>query len=747
MESLNFFINYRPVKIGFLIKENDFDDLEKAVKLNTILQGGICNPIIPVSKRIKNAETLIKKFDVDLIHPVSSDDFIDSIVKKYHHLKNFTYLNDIIGTVEKKNYIAYYDIIDTYLKISNEGLKFYSSQRSLYRTVSWNSEDELSSVFLILFGAFPNKDDCGIDYEYEYNGFLKASCIKINKNTELIPEINSFRTPLSLTVRNLIYSKNQRYLPGVYLSTTNSFQDLVNFWNLRASGVLNLTFLSNNNIERLKKYTVSFLKNMADYDFKEFVLYHRNLKEKTIANIQSQLSQENLNFKFHSFTKNWKQIKPHIFCFSDKVNSLAYIQKSENNVKINLPEKNFSHFSHFSDDIPKLQLVMATIDSSTKMKNEYVIIPPRIDLEEFYSEHMFFHIFEVRIEKEGFSTFVEIGNKIIEYNFFSFYTFAEGFFKSSNITINLSQAGIITKKIIENFEGISGLDLLKVTGIRDIIQELKSQDSITLSQAEYKIHLGDLKKYDFSFINLPKNKGKLSNSEVFKFALRKNLFRAGLELVCPSCYLTNWITLKEIDEKWKCVYCGNEDLLSPHLKKGDNWRFRKNGLFQKDNNQEGAIPVILTLKFFYDLFKHQKFIFLPALNLEFRKNKCETDFFILNDRWGETVEMGIGECKSEGGKIDKNDVKNLKLIRNQFKKKIACYIIFSKLANNFLPAEIRLFKELVKNQIPIILLTKKELEIAEIHPYSKINNVNPLPHKHVSTMQDISENSIHLYLK
>ena len=72
-------IKYRPIKIGFLIRDGSIDDLVKAAEINTLLWGGIYNPIIPVSKSNKDfSNQLLSLFSVDVqIQAVfSSCDFL-----------------------------------------------------------------------------------------------------------------------------------------------------------------------------------------------------------------------------------------------------------------------------------------------------------------------------------------------------------------------------------------------------------------------------------------------------------------------------------------------------------------------------------------------------------------------------------------------------------------------------------------------------------------------------------------------
>ena len=137
-------------------------------------------------------------------------------------------------------------------------------------------------------------------------------------------------------------------------------------------------------------------------------------------------------------------------------------------------------------------------------------------------------------------------------------------------------------------------------------------------------------------------------------------------------------------------------------------------------------------------------IYTPALDLIADSLPCETDFCILNYGWGE-VEVGIGECKSEKGLIGEKQVDDLLRVREKLRSKgLECYLIFSKTADVFSPAEIDLFHELTEKKAPCILFTNRELEPYE--PYDKYSD-DELPHKHAMTFRDMAFNSAHVYLK
>ena len=69
MDTLRVDICYRPIRIGWAIKSDDFDAYRKAVRYSYALWGGQFNPILFVD-RSDEADDLINLFRVDVIIPV-----------------------------------------------------------------------------------------------------------------------------------------------------------------------------------------------------------------------------------------------------------------------------------------------------------------------------------------------------------------------------------------------------------------------------------------------------------------------------------------------------------------------------------------------------------------------------------------------------------------------------------------------------------------------------------------------------
>jgi hypothetical protein len=88
MPTTSISLRHRPLRIGFLVRPDELQDLRKAAGLCTLLWGGIHNPLIPVSAPDDAfAHQLISLFQVDVLYPVESSEAIDRFVEKHPFLR------------------------------------------------------------------------------------------------------------------------------------------------------------------------------------------------------------------------------------------------------------------------------------------------------------------------------------------------------------------------------------------------------------------------------------------------------------------------------------------------------------------------------------------------------------------------------------------------------------------------------------------------------------------------------------
>lgn len=260
MSSLTLRVNNRPLRIGFLVRDGNLQDIEYSAQINTALWGGIYNPIIPVGDNLDFSESLVSLFRCDLLFPTSNDKLVLDFFSKFIWLKwpdTFDEPN-LFSRDEANKRLLVLDIVPI---ISYYWDKIYRSKNEVNNDavfISWDENDALNLVFTILFGKYPKI--LQRDYKNDFKRGMKSSLYTIT--SDIIPEeLYEKVKPLYLTKDKLIQDTiDSQGLGGIYVGNPDDFYDIISFWNLRASGK-NILFLpiSTYNDKRLKNYSKAHL--------------------------------------------------------------------------------------------------------------------------------------------------------------------------------------------------------------------------------------------------------------------------------------------------------------------------------------------------------------------------------------------------------------------------------------------------------------------------------------------------------
>ena len=112
---------YRPLRIGFLVDVDDIKGVSSSAGINTLLWGGIYNPIIPVlPDDDTQAKELISIFGVDVLKAVQPSEQIENVVNQYPYLKEidgeFCELFHKNGNINRKElrFLDSLNIVDFY---------------------------------------------------------------------------------------------------------------------------------------------------------------------------------------------------------------------------------------------------------------------------------------------------------------------------------------------------------------------------------------------------------------------------------------------------------------------------------------------------------------------------------------------------------------------------------------------------------------------------------------------------------
>ena len=749
MNTTMVYMKKRPVKIGFLIEEGNIDNLVEIAGINTLLWGGIHNPIIPINNSERLSKNIIKTFDVDTISSEKNNKKNNDFIKNRDYFK-IGFESDSVFLDQSETIYKYVDIRHLIHYIWDNILKNKSNDKSDYYIVNWDKADPLNKLFSIDFGYLDNKILGNI--KEIYLDYLSAKEININCGEVLCEDLEMPFNPILLTAKGLQMTYWYKpYNLSFYIGNEDSFDDLLNYWNIRACGC-NIMFLPKNHLERYKNIILKRIKRLDEPIteisgiYKEIDIYYRYGKEDEIKKLLNDIDvkQELIYIKCDNETWSGLKLKPAKYYFSEE-ETLGTIEKKYDNldISIHFNEKLFKK----TRNISRSQKYVVSIDAHLNdidFPDHTINVPNIPQLNKYYTKNISDSIDDIRGKGKAIDIITELASDFLTLNPIKKYGLIKEIFRYIGVEAKYSQAGIITKNIIENFGGIQSCGVFKIRGVRELLNSLNKEKFATSGYVIKNISLeGQFKEYEDLFIE-PRESSKLTEKDVFNFLLRKRVLMPGVELSCEKCKLKSWYSIDESKEFWKCNYCDsiNQLILQLKTKAHLKLRYRKSGLFSKDNNQEGAIPVILTLIQFNTMLRSSKnFIYTTSLNLNDNLLNCEVDFCLLNiDRFDGEIEIGISECKSGGGNINIKNIKDMKLIRDKFQEKnINCYFIFSKTSDQFTFNERKLFEEdLYKKDVPFILFTNKELEPFQIYdkyPKTKIFK------KHVFSLKDMAQNT------
>lgn len=774
MPSIGINVNYRPLKIGYCLREGNLDELRQASLINTYLSGGILNPIIPISD--SDGEEEIKK-KVLYTCPDILFAFDDSLKKRFAFLERdylpspFQFRDGIYCEYEGRHYfqsldieLIIRDIWDTFMKVSS---KKYSN----CILPKWDSSDELSLLFSIIFGEFTLKNNFKNDYEKSYLRGLKAKLVNIKVNDILTREIFECVTPMIFTAHGLTPHYSSRFRDrGFVIGKSDSFNDLVSFWNFRCNNP-SAFFIPLDKINRFEECISSIKEKIGargeestPKGHRDYFIYHSKENEGLAKNFQDKYFLEPKLFRTEF--KNMPYFaKKGFFYFDD--------QPVQGNVDKDTDEHYSVHFQlpgfKYSDQKRYFPGRFFVISFSFLTEFSYpqhtFQLPDFSDLNEWYARRIHFQYDRLRVEPERFGIIIEDRTNFLTLRPLYLPDLIQKIFDRSRIKISLSESGKIAKQIVEQMGGIEGCRVFMITGVRKLLSSVTPLIHKTRKQCcdEIKDRQGGSFSNSESLYIEFRQEPKLTPEMVFDFLAKKKVFMPGVVIQCTKCDLQSWISLNKFADFVECPLCGNSFSTLIKNPSGVRWNYRRSGLFGQENNQEGAIPVLLSL-LQLNRVKHDIQLF-TGHNVKLDGVECETDLIVFDVNrhyYNNRPEIVIGECKSPGAREQENtqsipdstkqryqilnsDIEKLVKIKDLLDKSgFMTHILFATTAKRFSNDEIQRFKELLKKYIEPILFTANELEPYFIYERYKDN---VLPHKHAVAYEHLATNSRFIYLE
>lgn len=717
MSTLTIIARYRPLRIGWCVRTGSMEDVRKVIRLTCTLWGGRYNPIIPIGPE-SSARQLISTFRVDTLYPASDDAELAEFVNRFPYLLWPDHVRRLFVEDERGKAPTLLDIqhpISIHYEPYTLGRQSLTSRPVLY---TWAVDDLLADIFLAYFGFYPDKETTGIDYARLVREYADASYGAIRPGESVSGDVFMSQTPLGITAIDLQRDRlPDTYNRGLYVGSANDFDDIVNFWNLRAADI-DLIFYDPAHKNRLEQLKEAYLRELREAPQDPDRWYDQ------IA-IWSKFDRTGINGSGYGPNTilcnaagiwNGLNVKPPLMGFEEK-SSLGSVSfdASRPSVSFQLPQKPF--YDRGGVSIQKAVVsVRPLVGSSNKEETFWTPFIP--ELNEYYGREVCGRWNTARAEVDGLGIVTYVSTDNLALHSLNSRHLVSKIFSAFEMAAEPSDKGLVTMRLIQQMGGIQGCRVFKIPGVRKLIQDHGPLDSFTRSNAVVTIGQNDpatrrpdFLAYEDLFIE-PRGAPKLRPEDAFTYLLKKGVFHAGLDLRCPSCELSFWIQLDDLATEVPCEYCRARFNITPQLRDRD-WAYRPSGLFGTADNQQGGITVALTIQQLDTILHTVPTIFVTETNVRHPSGKfrpCETDFIVVTRGYRGRVNIAIGECKTRL-EITDEDVANLTAMADMFPpERFQVFIVFSK-ATSFTDQEVtRCRRAQGRHERRVIMLSDRELE-------------------------------------
>jgi hypothetical protein len=730
-------LDYRPIRIGWVTHDRDIRHLVEMASWNACLWGGQYNCLVPAYDA-DLADQLVSCFAVDILLPIRQNDAIKSFIDRYPHLAHHRWSESIF----RQRDCEFADIRHALRRIAKNQDKEF--EKHLYLP-TWDPADPLSALFSVQFGAYPVPNANIADYKGGVQGAFGTLDTVLDLDSELPAATFAKISPLALTRYNTTQSRSRaEWLgPGVVLGSVEDFDSLVMFWNLRAAGA-QLIFYDQRYSARLKTSANVFLDR-----FRKPTL-DRN--PRITFWIRNEMPRDDswkpdLDLKELAVSPsdgrgphlwNGRNIEPQMPTFSlwhrDVVPTYSEVD-GKASASFALPDRPFG-----DDDVRSLHQKYAVVIDATRYgapDAELTFETPFVPrLNEFYGRNFHFDYDAARsqlghLDSGAVAFLTSVSTQQLRISAFRVFDWMKSFFALCGMRIERSEAGLRASRLIAQLGGVQDCRVLKIRGVRELLRKYGVEESFTRSGAMQAIR--DLDKstgavgFDaFKRLHIEyREKADMTPDDVLSYLLVRRVFRVGLEFKCPNCQLASWLHLDEVKTVSSCPYCDNAHDVTPQLKDRD-WRYRRSGIFGRNDDQLGGVPVALTLQQLSTSLHDSALMYSTAIN--FRPNGadievCESDFVVvvaggrgMNES---PVQIVFGEAKT-GGPIDAQDIRKLGKLANSVPPDMAhSYILLSK-TGTYSPEEVALARTLnSRYRERVILWSRDELEPYFLYERSK----------------------------
>lgn len=722
---------YRPLRIGWAVREGDIDAIRRAIRYSHALWGGWFNPILVVDRE-EEARHVVELFRVDMICPLGDSPEVKNFPAKFPHLISPFHGDSVF--VKDESYRSFAHVLDIHNAIShwNSKPEWKVLKDEGMRAYQWQQDDALADVFLMQFGAFPSAAEIGVDYTEMVTQAAEPTIYELGLQTRLPADI--LEHPHFASIGRFGIERHHTVrpgwdAPGFFVGNAADPNDIICYWNLRACDIA-LCFVDPAHLDRYADLIPEWARSLQS-----MVSNRRHEWDRSLG-MWSRQDIDHAVGIFGDMQLNHCRIQDHFWSggsvspplmFYGETSTLGVMGESNGAPRVNFALANKPFDGDVNFHTQHLVASISFIGGLYGDEQHTFDVPYVPELNEFYARTLHFNYSKLRIEPEGIGLVINAADHDTFLAAMPVANLMQRIFSMAGFEAKLSNSGRIVRQLLTQLGGLQGARVFKIPGARQLLKKFGPRDTFSSDTARDTIvdktaehRNGTFSVHNGLFLSPRPMNTQLTPPDVFSYMVDKGLFRIGVDLDCPQCGMSSWVALDVLKQQVICELCGHSyDAVRQLL--ASKWRFRRSGVLGAERNSQGAVPVALTLQQLganLDRGLHRG-IYSASLDLTptagLGMPNCEVDFvWLVKGQYPDRSAVILAECKDQGPiKIEEfqRDLNNMRRVADALPThRFIVYMLFVKLAP-FTAEEIALARTFNgPYERRVILLTARELE-------------------------------------
>ncbi|MBB5535054.1 hypothetical protein [Rhizobium giardinii] len=741
MSHISVTVRLRPVRFAFLVRPTDTAALLEIFRINTCLWGGKYNPIIPSIKQIprwwdrhgrvtETAPQVLNGY-LDFFEP-------DFIVEATAGLADglgydddrVLQLSDILtkqGDRDKRGYGL--NVMDLYRDLYRKEFQF--TRRHEHGIVHVAAREKKFDAFsACLAGDFPRSDNLA----YFGKAFVDAfdpETIALDGEALAKLFVSDARSALVMGQSKLNVDYHDHSDPALFVLDATKPQDLIDFWNLRATrrDVLPIPIQWAGELSAFAKEFIELNYrplpgNLHGVMIQPHVMFSRSIPTEDLEPIYRdnfRVEIEGANVRQDWYPALWRPSPS--FTVREMRPTLSANRKTfDVPIDTQKPELRFEGLhpefaSEYGNDDRWANVVNLR---DWGLNNQIATAYPTNHRQGLFAR--------LNFASEDLLSTTEGLVVLPKYRGISqFWRLSDGatairtWLEKQNVKASPSEAGRATQQIVQTLGGFWGVASIAHPAIVQLLNEISRRPgSRSVQHQEFQNRIRNA------------TKGDIWRHKNFETLVQRNAVELGLEIKCEKCSSWSWHPLKDLGYTVNCGLCLQSfpfPIIEPTSNQHTRWSYRLVGPFALPDSARGGYAAALTLRFFADVIGmgDAQITWSAGQELDLGpKSKAEADVILWyrrNQTFGNDypTEAIFGEVKSFGREaFTQDDVDRMKVLAERFPGSI---IVFStmKEASELSPQEIARLRKLAswgreylprqqrRSRAPVIVLTGTEL--------------------------------------